>query len=195
MPGTAKNSFIATITKHTLQYSYKFYLNKFHALQSLKNLLHWCVRMFKEINLLLRRALSESMKVILWHTCASYKWGGEQKERKKHWYRTEKFLSDITLPVCYPGIFMKVMLALPSLTFQPHSWTQWSSSFTVFKSKDPDKNGLPCLFWTLYIWRLWDPAARWIFIWFPHLINYPSCSRCSCAPCIGDLSSALPKTL
>lgn len=72
--------------------------------------------------------------------------GGGQKERKKHWYRTEKFLSDITLPVCYPGIFMKVMLALPSLTFQPHSWTQWSSSFTVFKSKDPDKNGLPCLF-------------------------------------------------
>lgn len=59
---------------------------------------------------------------------------GEQKERKKHWSRMEKFLSDITLPVCYPGIFMKVMLALPSLTFWPHSWTQSEHDLPALQS-------------------------------------------------------------
>lgn len=39
--------------------------------------------MFKEINLLLRAALSESMKVRLQYTCVSYKWWGTKRKEKK----------------------------------------------------------------------------------------------------------------
>lgn len=110
--------------------------------------------MLKKIILLLRPALSESMKVILLHKCAYYKCGGTK--RKKN-LRMEKSLSDVMLPVYYSEIIMQVFISTAFLLLM-------SSNFTVIKkvikSKDSDKDGLPCLFCTFCIWTLWITAAN-----------------------------------
>ena len=80
--------------------------------------------MFKEINLLLRPALSESMKVILWHECAHYKcWGNKKKKKKNGKIPVRCNIASLSF-----GIIIKAFISTAPLTSQPQAEVSQSLS-------------------------------------------------------------------